>query len=119
VSINAFPLAWPIGWKRTPAELRTASDTTSLLMAARILISDPNDWTQGTSRSFRPGTGECFCSIAAIHVNARFCKPDSLFDDSLYRLSKTMGGSVASFNDTHTHAEVLAAFDRAIEMGDE
>ena len=28
------------------------------------------------------------------------------------------GGCIGAFNDTHTHAEVMAAFDRAIELAE-
>jgi hypothetical protein len=40
-------------------------------------------------------------------------------DASYNFLATAMGESVCEFNDGHTHAEVLAAFDKAIELAKE
>lgn len=34
-------------------------------------------------------------------------------------LERAMGEDIVQFNDTHTHAEVLAAFDRAIKLAEQ
>jgi hypothetical protein len=88
------------------------------LRAARDLISDPERWTQGTIA--RDWTGKqttadavdafCWCAIGALEKVASNAQPFRALRWAMpsgYR-------SIVSFNDTHTHAEVLALFDKAI-----
>ena len=92
------------------------------LKAARQLITDPAKWTQGTlARTKFQNTcqvqskyAECFCAWGAVHrVSNGVENPE--VDTTLQGVcSKTSGMYVAAFNDTHTHAEVLALFDAAI-----
>ena len=89
------------------------------LKAARQLISDPAKWTQGWFA--RNALGElvdvdsssavCFCSIGAL------CRVESAaYSEAKRTLERNIsdGLSLGWFNDTHTHAEVLALFDAAI-----
>ena len=106
------------------------------LIKARELISDPERWTQGVYARNRSGhrviyyeSDACrFCSLGAIR---RSVSETGGFDlkremDATSILARAIAGVsprkqwsseavVFEFNDTHTHAEVLAAFDRAIE----
>ena len=92
------------------------------LKAARQLISDPAKWTQNLfardkdGKSIDPQNKDavCFCSFGAIE---RFtgCKTLSEVEGHLDNVcEKLFHTNVISFNDTHTHAEVLALFDAAI-----
>jgi hypothetical protein len=91
------------------------------LKAARQLITDPAKWTQGVAARNRLGSSIdplaenafCFCSLGAIRNVV--ASDDHAFErasDALRSHSPT--GVAAAFNDTHTHAEVLALFDKAI-----
>jgi hypothetical protein len=97
-----------------------------LLIQAKALITDPEHWTQGVyARTHKDGQDTnsyhpeavCFCSLGALH---RVTK-DPLTFEAYYmakrRLSKAMGHqSIAGFNDTHPHAEVMVAWDEAIAL---
>ena len=92
------------------------------LKAARDLISDPARWTQGWFAKNERGLNVsedhpdacCWCVLGAMkrvssssigfHQAAAILRNRSMF--RLFDLSE--------FNDTHTHAEVLALFDAAI-----
>lgn len=98
--------------------------TIEVLKAARERISDPNRWTQGTYSRHSDGSpawnsgrlaGVCWCASGAVQccldLGATRFATDCAFDD----LCRTLGGGCAvRYNDTHTHAEVLALFDRTI-----
>lgn len=93
-----------------------------ILKDARALIADEENWTQ----CFRALDGEgkiidersryaCkFCSVGAIARVSAGSGADEMAVRDLLRKSLTGGHTITSFNDTHTHAEVLALFDRAI-----
>ncbi len=99
-----------------------------ILIAARALIAQPENWTKGafaltsTGSLGRPGHEEstCFCVAGAIlHT-----QPSTSVRQILKLIEKVLPGefeSVPDFNDDPhtTHADVLAAFDRAIESLDE
>jgi hypothetical protein len=91
------------------------------LKAARQLITDPAKWTQGVAARNRLGVSIdplaedafCFCSIGAIrNVVAEDHYTFERASDALRSHSPT--GVIAGYNDTHTHAEVIALFDAAI-----
>ena len=101
------------------------------LKAARDLISDPARWTQrfkALDEFCLPvdPTSEkaiCFCSLGALqNVTglSRYHQPVFEAAKALNRklpIYLTLGDDEADFtdfNDTHTHAEVLALFDAAI-----
>jgi len=104
------------------------SDVASVLKAAKELISDESRHDKGFLARDKEGflchpnskDAHCFCSLGAVcHVAGKTAKTtggyDHLKKESLLILRKHMSGSVTEFNDTKTHAEVLAAFDAAIE----
>lgn len=95
-----------------------------VLKGARKLISDPAHWTKaafarsanGEERNCLDGEASCWCAWGALYRAAYDCGDKSLDEVEPARaiLARSMDDSIPSFNDNHTHAEVLAAFDRAI-----
>lgn len=91
-----------------------------ILVKARELIADPAHWTKGEFGRDAHGNGivpwlegrkpVCYCSLGAILTVG-----DS-GDEAARVLEKHMRDSITRFNDDPktTHADVLAAFDRAI-----
>lgn len=100
----------------SPSENRTLAT----LREARELISLPEHWTQGHSArdetgsfcSPRSSRARCWCAMGALERCGQF-RPGVLWSarDLLRVLIDTC---VSAYNDHHTHAEVLALFDRAI-----
>lgn len=95
------------------------TSTVEVLRAARALIDTPEKWTQGCYAKDAKGNGlppededaVCFCASGALRhvdVDVDVCWP--AFD----ALGLAVGGNIIEFNDSHSHADVLAAFDRAI-----
>lgn len=88
------------------------------LEAARKLITPRKAWIKNHLARTSPRgkrvdpehpSAKCFCSSGAIlHVNPDFT--------CWTALNRVMGFSIPEFNDTHTHAEVLRAFDEAIAV---
>lgn len=81
------------------------------LIAARKLIENESDWCQG---GFTNDAG-ARCALQAIYdaKGVHWC--DGVRAPEYKALKEAMGGQFpGDFNDAHTHAEVLAAFDRAI-----
>lgn len=94
--------------------------TKEILIAGRALIANPENWIQQEFARDKNGMrveedhpeAVCFCSWGAVcRVVGHFIDRDSA---PMVYLKESMGGSVPHFNDTHTHAEVLAAWDTAI-----
>lgn len=94
-----------------------------LLIEARKLIEKPENWTQGTfardKNQKEVGSWEsgavCFCTIGALkHAFQEGVGGDIYYEayDALYNSIDRM--NVPKYNDSHTHEEVLAMFDRAI-----
>jgi len=94
--------------------------TKEVLEAAKKRIEDPVNWGQGAKYKYgvvRPGT-EC-----AMEAVGRVLEPDirrsphttAGYQQAENALKAAMGESPVYFNDDHTHAEVMEAFDRAIE----
>ena len=100
------------------------TQTLVLLRDAKELISTPDRWVQGTSYiPMKAGVPGRHCMVGAIckaakpEVNERdFGAVYSLASFFLERSTETPHISV--WNDTpgRTHAEVMAAFDKAIEI---
>lgn len=103
------------------------TEITRLLRRARQLISRPDRWTRKTMAR-NPRTGRAvgtysrlagqWCALGALH---RFHPEEALICDAVSELRK--GGvpddhSLGSFNDSHTHQEVLDLFDSAIRRLD-
>lgn len=91
-----------------------------ILIAARQKITPPQCWTQGAAS--RDATGKqamigdvavSWCLIGAVREVSYSGELDSA-DDAIAMMREAAQGSVADFNDTHTHQEVLALFDKAI-----
>ena len=99
-------------------------DTVEILEKARELISDESRWTQGSYAKDEKGEGTlpwreeavCFCALGAIKKAGNFhddCSEPAIFLGRVLR--DDMGlHSVDEYNDSHSHADVLALFDRAI-----
>lgn len=102
-------------------------NTLEVLIAARKVIEKPENWTQGVLAKNRYGNAvyvyseeaACFCSMGALYraVDEDDCLKTNIIDDVAAILSSIVqDDTVAGFNDKSTHAEVLALFDKAIEM---
>lgn len=100
------------------------------LKAAKSLISDSANWIQEDYAQDGKGNsvkciqeGVCFCSLGAIKkIRMEGWGDTDRTPESSY-LSRAVilidaGNSVLRFNDTHTHAEVMAMWDKAIEMAE-
>ena len=99
--------------------------TRMVLEGARELISDPGRWTHGYAGE---GPEDPVCAVLAIHQIAHLLRGDRVqyvesAKDALRRVlprssihdKKTFRThSIIRWNDSATHAEVIAAFDRAI-----
>jgi hypothetical protein len=91
-----------------------------ILIAAKALIDTPDKWTvNALARDINDrevgakSIAACkFCSAGAID---RILGSNWLFNVKVYRiLGAQMHGYTANFNDTHNHAEVMLAWDKAI-----
>lgn len=98
-----------------------------VLEDARKLIETPDKWTQGEYA--RDGMGReislyesgitCLCALGALRLATKRIwdwnfKGDAVLVDAKTALRNVMIEPIPRFNDSHTHAEVLAAFDKAI-----
>jgi hypothetical protein len=91
--------------------------THEILVKARALIEDPRDWcAEGW------GPADRRCSLHAVYkvVTGREWQTEAADMDqpdyvrAAYALSAVCGFSMGHFNDSHTHAEVMAVWDEAI-----
>jgi hypothetical protein len=82
------------------------SHAAATLIAARELIEDEANWLNRQPTDDEQDNGR-HCSITAIHAAGYDWR-------SCSALLCAMGMPVPEYNDTHTHAEVLAKFDAAI-----
>ncbi len=102
-------------------------NTIELLTSARNLIADPEHWTQrafardGFGNSIGPTADSAcsWCSLGALTKSfgniwwpESHCEP---LEQAIGQLHPDNLMSLADFNDSHTHQEVLAVFDKAIE----
>ena len=93
-----------------------------ILLEARELIAKPEHWTQGHAAKDETGVdvipydkNACsFCLYGAV-VRAAYANNTSA--DSILQAvhSRLQWQSIGSFNDTHTHAEVLTLMEQAAE----
>ena len=102
------------------------SKVADFLTEAKELIKDPNHWAQGFFAKTKDGhfvgsndlRATCWCSLGAItKTGSRSGVPD--FDLIAYAediLDQVMCGDIAEYNDGHTHAEVMEAWDEAIKL---
>jgi hypothetical protein len=86
-----------------------------ILIKARKLIEDPENWIQG--RFYHEGA---YCGVGALVAAGASTSEQPLESHPAYtRLLKVLNyPSFTVFNDTHTHTEVLEIFDRAIASFD-
>lgn len=98
------------------------NDVQAVLLAARTLIADPKDWTQGSYARSPSGRvclprDEVACQWCAVGALA-FVTVDH---DGAYECMERAVGerAVSGFNDSSTHAEVIAKFDEAIVLAGE
>lgn len=99
-----------------------SKEAAEVLRKARELISDQKRWTQKAYARDRYGFGTgpwlknaiCFCSRGALMKASGLKVNEVVATPANTVLQSNMNGNVPLFNDTHTHAEVLEAFDRAI-----
>ena len=95
-----------------------------ILMKTRELIAEPEHWQQGMYASNRDGFGTAPSSPSAIKfcVVGAFSRATRGLETEAGReakdiLRKFLGwSSLIKYNDSHSHAEVLAALDGAIEQ---
>lgn len=98
------------------------------LRAAKALIDTPEKWMQGEYHDL-PGdvkNSRCFCALGAIRrVHADLgegtygnsSKANFYLEDALEAMDADEA-DVPSFNDTHTHEEVMQMFDKAIKIAE-
>lgn len=79
-----------------------------VLATARAKIEHEDAWWPGLTRGGRPRRGQ-ECALTAMATSGM-----TVGGDAYLALERAMGGSIFPFNDTHSHAEVLSAFDKAI-----
>lgn len=92
------------------------ASTLETLKAARKLIEKPENWTKhvlardrkGKEVDFSSPDAVCWCSSGSIQL----ANPNYI--DASEALASVCKTTIPYFNDSHTHAEVLAAFDAAI-----
>lgn len=105
-----------------------SAETARVLREARKLIERPEAWTRGAfarSSAQWPVASDdaeaaCWCIHGAINRISRIaCREDGAMDAKI-ALRNALPASIALFNDdpSTTHADVLAAFDRAIAAED-
>ena len=94
-----------------------------LLKAGKARIADPADWIQGFyylpvySTNLKPA----YCMLGTLGWDDAVPDiPGAVGDDASWMLQRVIGGddSIPDFNDdpSTTHADVMAAFDLAIEQ---
>lgn len=104
------------------------------LKAAKALIDTPAKWAKeayGTdangnvigSMKWADTPPACMCSLGAIiavHIaNGTFNHTaHSVTGDTAQFLDNLMEGETARYNDSHTHAEVMAKWDEAIKLAE-
>jgi hypothetical protein len=92
--------------------------TKELLVAAKALISNEENWCQGGYSKKKEDGTISYCAVGAIMM--------AITSDTEERMEERVGAqeelrrhtndsrSIAMFNDSHTHAEVMELFDKAI-----
>ena len=96
-----------------------------ILIAARKLIEPPDRWTRGSLARNAEGywvgihspNAVCWCMEGAVLLSSNSTNTDDVLV-ALKLLEKASGVFPSAYNDApdRTHAEVLAAFDCAIQL---
>lgn len=101
--------------------------TSEFLKRAKSLIDSPEKWTQGVCArnidgkevSVHSPSAVCFCSEGAIHAATNQFNIKQRANK--YAMLQSAVGSnleVFEYNDSHTHAEVMLAWDKAISLAE-
>ena len=105
--------------------MTTNRKPSEILRAIGERIGRPEAWTTGASARTIGGIGvgpfhqqaTCWCWLGALDATIGYDSPDRKGIVALMAMGA--GEDVAQFNDTHTHAEVLAANARAVQLAEE
>lgn len=101
----------------------------AMLKAGRVRIEDPNYWTQGAfgiNAVGDPVSQDDPACVRRCLAGAIFCG-DGITDHDYVEADRFLDGALASvngdtsymvYNDSHTHDEVLALLDKAIELAE-
>lgn len=105
--------------------------TAEILQKARDLISDEKNWNQGDygrasgkpvgiiANQRLPTDTDCFCAVGAIawvsDATVNEAERSAAWKFLNAETNSAEMNEIHEFNDTHTHAEVLDLFDRAIK----
>jgi hypothetical protein len=109
--------------------------TADILIEARDMISDPNDWCQGFMHRIRDDGEKQHCSLGAVEKVCSNVAGKEVYGDfldiikdpfrTLRKAAETIGipgsdksplDATARFNDNSTHEEVMDLFDQAIRI---
>lgn len=89
-----------------------------ILIKAKELINTPEKWMQ---EDYHNDDKTCFCTIGAVAHVSGVCNGSAVKCPATDYLRNAVESelkqfdTVAVYNDTHTHADVMAMFDKAIE----
>jgi hypothetical protein len=79
-----------------------------ILIAAKAKIQAKEHWGQG--RAFAPATGQ-YCALGALWSQG----PNNIRAENILGAALPEGHkSIAAYNDSHTHEDILSLYDRAI-----
>jgi len=94
------------------------------LRQAKSLINTPEKWTKGWYWKGSDGDDISRLEVAK-HSAAKMCSLGALYvadgpaeGHAISILESVTGHLIAAFNDSHTHAEVMAKFDEAIALAE-
>ena len=93
-----------------------------ILKRGRALIANPDAWTQGVFARDSAGyevssvdaEAVCFCSLGATSRATGSGRAQIWAKAAAALVNECLFGNLAEFNDSSTHAAVLAMWDRAI-----
>jgi hypothetical protein len=91
-----------------------------VLIAARKLIEDPKNWTQGVcARSKRGREVDYYsplaCKWCSVGALAKSSDNNGVLFNKAKEALKLRMGNIGDFNDNKPHAEILKVFDKAIK----
>lgn len=106
-------------------------NTVEILKSAKAVIINPEDWTQDAFSRNKNGErltngydegGVCFCSLGAVEkVTSKPFWSSEKAVEFLQRAACALFQTVniPGINDTRTHSEVMAVWDKAIQLAEE
>lgn len=103
------------------ADPRSSKSVVDVLVAARKLIEKEENWC---TNAFYRNNNRSMCADAALYVACGAPRGEvfppfyagDLYQEADRALAAVMDDDVWIFNDRNSHAAVIAAFDRAIEV---